>query len=79
VTAAELIRLLQALPPETRVVVPSHRAFRDTDLVPVNLVPEGAGPGAHARAPGPAAGTEPGAVICTRHRAAELRDEPDDD
>ncbi len=78
-TVAELIRLLEALPADARVVVPSHSTYRDADLVPVSLRLEGAGPGAHSRAPAPEPDAHPGAVLCTRHRAAELRDEMDED
>lgn len=74
-TVGELIALLETLPRDARVVVPSHRAFRDADLVPLSLAAEGPGPGVHA----PAGTADPRAVpavaVCTRHRAAELRED----
>ncbi len=76
-TVAELIDLLQAMPGDARVVVPFHRAYRDADVVQVRLTLDGAGPGAHERVAGAAnaPGSVDAAIICTRPRAAEIRED----
>jgi hypothetical protein len=76
-TVTELIDLLSDLPGEARVVVPMHGAFRDADCLAAKLALEGAGPGAHQRlsADSSDASSVDAVIVCTRAKAAELREE----
>ena len=76
-TVTQLIDLLAGLPGDARIVVPMHGAFRDADCLSAQLVPDGAGPGAHQRLSGDAVDVSSvdAVIICTRAKAAELRDE----
>lgn len=77
VTVAELMGILGRLPGEARIVVPTHGAFRDADCLEAKLILDGAGPGAHRLVPPDAAdsSTVEAAIICTRAKAAELRED----
>jgi hypothetical protein len=76
-TVAELMDWLGRQPGEARVVVPMHGAFRDADCVAAKLALEGAGPGAHQRlsADSSDASSVDAVIVCTRAKAAELREE----
>lgn len=76
-TVAELMDWLGCQPAEARIVVPMHGAFRDADCLSAKLTLEGAGPGAHQRLSVDSSDVPSvdAVIICTRAKAAELREE----